>query len=101
MLIATIFDAVFTVLTLPRPLRTARSTADYLKDMQILDAAITCKEQNIRPHGPHIWKIDALTRRFDHAQLLTLYRRAEAHWIQSNPLCQNYPRSQTVQILNR
>ena len=101
MLIATIFNAVLTALTLPRPLRVVKTTADYLLDMQILDAAITCKEQNISARGPYIWKIDALTNRFDHAQLLTLYRRAEAHWIQSNPLCQNYPRSARVQILNR
>jgi len=101
MLIATLFDAVFTALTLPRPLRTARTTNDYLLDMQILDAAITCKEQNISPRGPHVWKIDALVRRFTLDQLVHLYRRAEMHWIHSNPLCQNYPRSAKVQILTR
>ena len=101
MLIATLFDAVFTALTLPKPLRKVQTTANYLIDMQILDAAITCKEQNIPARGVHVWKIDALTNRFDHAQLLHLYRRAEAHWIKSNPLSQNYPRSAVVQILNR
>jgi len=101
MLIATIFDAVFTVLTTPKPMRTARKTSDYLKDMEILDAALTCKEHNIRPHGPHLWRVDALTKRFTADQLLHLYRRAESHWVHSNPLCHNYPRSSKVQILTR
>jgi len=101
MIIATIFDAVFTALTMPKSLRTVRTTACYLLDMQILDAALTCKEQNISPHGKHTFKVDALIRRFDQEQLLTLYRRAELHWIKSNPLCHNFPRSAQVQILNR
>ena len=101
MIIATIYEAVFMVLQTPKPLRILKKTQDYLLDMQILDAAITCKEQNINARGPNVWRIEALTNRFTLEQLVTLYRRAEAHWIQSNPLSQNYPRSAKVQILNR